>query len=152
MTTFYTNKSNATHAARKAVAKADFPADFNIVAQKDGTFAYELLDMTPEAPARTGRGGGRKFMTGVGVRRSDYDGITTGAKIFQVCDFLAKRMDPTVPYRCHVVRMCKVLGIKESSARAGYTHWKQVRKLDSRAGRPTEEAEHEFEQLVATLQ
>jgi hypothetical protein len=41
-----------------------------------------------------------------------------------------------------------VLGIKETSARAGYTHYKQVRELNHRAGRPTAEEQAKFEELV----
>ena len=190
----YSNRSNATRAAKKAIAGTE--NSFSVFSTEDNRWGFlieepkaadapvtvkaatphvngeaipaesdalgdmvtvsERLDAvaaTPEAPKpTTQRGGGRKFMQGKHVRRSYYREATIGETIFEICDRLAAELgNHGVPFRSHVEELCVRAGIKPSTARAGYTQWKQVHKLDVRTGRPTAEDDALFEEIQAKV-
>ena len=138
-TNTYSSKSNAIRAARK-VAAQHAGAEVTVWQSAAG-WSYRIEVPTPTVSKR---GGGRKFMTGVQVRRIRYQPFTSSETVFQVCEVLSKEMDMPVPYRSHVEEVAVRLGINSATARAAYTHFKQVYKLNVKAGRPTAEAEDLF--------
>ena len=138
----YSNKSNARRAALKTMAESQF------VIRPHGDRFY----IAPVAAAPDGRGGARVFMTGKGVRRTHYPKATVGETVFEVCNYLMEEFG-RVPYRVHVEEACVAkCGVTPGSARAGYTHWKQVNKLAVKAGRPSPEDDAKFEALMAASQ
>lgn len=143
--TTYSSKSNANRAARKVVAQ--HPGAEVTVWRSAAGWNYRV-----EVPApvqhTTNRGGGRKFMTGKQIRRTPYQPLTQSDTVFQICAFLRKEMAVKVPHLSHVVTLAESQGVKATTARAAYTHYKQVHKLNVKAGRATPEANEKFASLA----
>lgn len=145
--TTYSNKSNANRAAKARANKA--PAGYTYHVKPEGD-RFVVVETAP-AKKPSKRGGGRKFMTGVQIRRTNYEPETQSDNVFKVCGALAKMMDMPVPYRAHVVELSVSMGVSPATASAAYTHWKQVNKLDVRPGRPDAAADEKFAAVLAKV-
>jgi len=139
----YSTKSNANRAAKKEVANTN--NEFALFQMENGRWNY-MVDLGTK---KTNRGGGRKFMTGVHVRRTEYREGSVSRTVFDLCRALAEVTGRKVAFRAHVVAAAQSLGIKTATARAAYTHYKQVYALDVKVGRPTEADNEKFAEFMA---
>jgi hypothetical protein len=99
--------------------------------------ATTLAGTTGPAPTGNGRGGARAFGTGKQQRTKPYTASTVGASIHAHCAALAAHLGVPLAPLALVVQACTAAGINPASARAGYTHYKQLHGLNIKAGRPT---------------